>query len=237
MELIPAVLTVPGRLTPSSVAAFDRALQDALVGPAPVVVLRGATAGTFSLGLAIDAADDGTTSARAFADVLARLHAAPKPLLAAIDGAAIGGGLGLACACDWVVATRPSTFGLPELLWGLLPAMIWPVVTDRMAPHVARQWTLAAHTREANEAHAAGVVDDLVDADRLDAAVRRGVRLLARLEPSALPRFRAWARDSRVLSLPAAVTAGAEITGRLMHDATVQRRWRAFAEGDVPWSA
>lgn len=237
MELIPAVLTVPERLTPSSVAAFDRALQQALAEAAPVVVLRGATAGTFSLGLAIDAADDGTTSARAFAEVLARLHAAPKPLLAAVDGAAIGGGLGLACACDWVVATPASTFGLPELLWGLLPAMIWPVVTDRMAPHVARQWTLAAHTRRADEAQAAGVVDDLVAADRLDAAIRRGVRLLARLEPSALPRFRAWARESRTLTLPAAVAAGAEITGQLMRDPAVQGRWRAFAEGDAPWSA
>lgn len=237
MELTPAQITVPAGLDHASVATLAAALDDALAGPAPVVVLRGATSATFCLGLAIGAADGGPASARAFGDVLARLHTAPKPLLAAVDGAAIGGGLGLACACDWVVATPRATFGLPELLWGLLPAMIWPVVTDRMAPHVARQWTVAAHSRGADEARAAGVVDDLVGEDRLDQGVRRGVRTLARLEPSALPRLRAWMRESRTLPLADAVAAGADITGRLMTDATVQRRWRTFHEGGVPWSA
>lgn len=237
MELTPALVTLPARLDPASVATLAAALAGALDDPAPVVVLRGAAPDTFCLGLAIDAADGGPASVRAFGDVLAQLHRAPKPLLAAVDGAAIGGGLGLACACDWVVATPRATFGLPELLWGLLPAMIWPVVTDRMAPHVARQWTLGAWTRPAGEAQAAGVVDDLVAADRLEAGVRKAVRTLARLEPSALPRLRAWMRESRALPLADAVATGADITGRLMTDATVQRRWRAFEEGGAPWSA
>lgn len=237
MELTPAIVPVPLRLDGASVDAFATALDAAVHGPAPVVVLRAPAPGTFCLGLAIDAAGAGSTSAESFADVLTSLHRAPKPLLAVVEGDGIGGGLGLACACDWVLATPDARFGLPELLWGLLPAMIWPVIADRMAPHAARQWTIAAHTRTVDEAVAAGVVDAVVPADRLEAAMRRAIRTLARLEPTALPRLRAWMRDSRTLPLAEAVAAGAAITGGMMTDATVLARWRAFADGGVPWSA
>ncbi|MEZ5293537.1 MAG: enoyl-CoA hydratase-related protein [Vicinamibacterales bacterium] len=237
MELTPAVVTLPLRLDPVTVSVLVRDLEIALASPAPVVVLRGASAETFCLGLAIDAADQGTDATREFAALLVTLHRAPKPLLAAVDGAAIGGGFGLVCACDWVVAAERATFGLPELVWGLLPAMIWPLVADRMAPHVARQWTLGAYARPAGDALSAGAVDEMVPAGRLDAAVRRGVRTLARLEPAALPRLRAWIRDSRRLPLADAIAEGAAITSGLMTDAAVHRRWRAFAEGESPWSA
>jgi enoyl-CoA hydratase/carnithine racemase len=157
--------------------------------------------------------------------------------VAAIDGAAIGGGLGLACACDGVVATERSTFGLPELLWGLVPAIIWPVVTDRMAPHVARQWTISAHSRTAADAHAAGVVDEVIADGMLDAGLRRSLRALGRVEPRALARLRAWSRESRALPLADATARGAALTATLMTEPQVQARWRAFTEGEAPWCA
>lgn len=237
MELTTATIVVPARLDPPAVTALASALDQAVRGPATVVVLAGATPEVFCTGLAIDAAAVGAAAPDAFAAVFAALHTAPKPLLAAVDGAAIGGGLGLACACDWVVATDRATFGLPELVWGLVPAIIWPVVTDRMAPHLARQWTLSACSRSAAEAREAGVVDEVVGADALARGIRRGVRTLARLETGALVRLRAWARQSRALPLAAAVAEGAAITGTLMNAPHVQTRWRAFTEGEVPWSA
>lgn len=236
MELT-ASIVLPARIDPPAVTALAAALDAALRGPARVVVLTGASPDVFCHGLAIDTASDGAAATAAFADLFVALHRAPKPLLAAVDGAAIGGGLGLACACDWVVATDRATFGLPELLWGLVPAIIWPAITDRMAPHVARAWTISAHARTAAEAQPAGLVDDLVPADALDGAVRRGARTLSRLEPRALVRLRAWARDSRALPLADAVAEGARITGAMMIEPHVQARWRAFAEGEVPWSA
>lgn len=237
MELTTARVTLPARLDPPSVVALAAALDDAMSSPARVVVLTGASADVFCHGLAIDAADDGAAATEAFAALFARLHASPKPLLAAIDGEAIGGGLGLACACDWVVASERSTFALPELLWGLVPAIIWPVVTDRMAPHVARQWTIAAHSRGAAEARAAGVVDDLVHGTSIDAAVGRAVRMLCRLEPEALCRLRAWARVSRAMPLADATATGARITAAMMTTPRVQARWRAFTDGEAPWCA
>jgi enoyl-CoA hydratase/carnithine racemase len=237
VELIrTAIVRLPVDLDAASIATLTRDWHGALASTAPVVTLVGADAGTFCLGLAVGSGVQGGAPTHAFSDLLAAMHDAPKPLLAAVDGRAIGGGMGLAGACDWVIATDRATFALPELLWGLVPAIIWPVLTDRMAPHAVRQWTLSAHSRPAVEARAAGLVDDLVPHGTLDRAIERGARTLSRLEPDALRRLRRWARESRRHDLPAALQLGAELTATMLRQPAVERRWAAFADGESPWS-
>ena len=238
MELMPpASVRLPVDLDAASLDALTRDLRDALASPSPVVALVGATPETFCVGLAIGASRHGGGPTHAFSDVLTTMHEAPKPLLAVVDGRAIGGGLGLAGACDWVVATERATFALPELLWGLVPAIIWPVLTDRMAPHAVRQWTVSAHARSAMEAQAAGLVDTLVANTDLERATSRAVRTLRRVDPDALARLRGWARESRRHDLPTALRLGAEITAAMLRQPAVSRRWHAFAEGASPWSS
>jgi enoyl-CoA hydratase/carnithine racemase len=238
MELIAAAaVRLPGDLDAASMAALTRDWHAALASPAPVVALVGATADTFCLGLAVGSTAQDAAPTHAFSDLLAAMHQSPKPLLAVVDGRAIGGGLGLACACDWVVATERATFALPELLWGLMPAIIWPVLTDRMAPHAVRQWTLSAHSRSAHEAQAAGLIDDLVPPGALDRAMARGTRTLGRLDPEALRGLRRWARESHQHDLPAALKLGADLTAGMLRQPAVQRRWAAFVAGESPWSA
>ena len=238
MELTPtSTVRLPVDLDAASVAALSRDFDDALASAAPTVTLVGADTDTFCLGLAVGSGADGVAPTHAFSDLLTAMHQSPKPLLAAIDGRAIGGGMGIACACDWVVATERATFALPELLWGLIPAIIWPVLTDRMAPHAVRQWTLAAHSRSVVEAHAAGLVDDLVPSGTLDRAIERATRKLRRLDPDALRRLRGWARESRQYDLPAALQHGADLTATMLRQSSVQQRWQAFAAGQSPWSA
>ena len=236
MELTAAVVQLPADLDAASVAALTRALHEACASPAPVVTLVGAAADTFCLGLAIGR-HDAAAPAQSFADVLAAMHAAPKPLLAVVDGRAIGGGLGLASACDWLIASDRASFGLPELLWGLVPAIIWPVIADRVGGPVARRWAVSAHTRSSAEAFEAGLVDDLVASGRLDVAVKRATRALCRLDADALRHMRSWARASQQADLPTALCRGAELTALLGSRASVRERWQAFADGDVPWSA
>lgn len=235
MELRPAVVRVPVDLDAASVAALRRTLDAACASPAPVITLVGATADTFCLGLALGR-HDAAVPALAFADVLAAMHAAPKPLLAIVDGRAIGGGLGLACACDWLIATDRASFGLPELLWGLVPAIVWPVIADRVGGPVTRRWAVSAHSRTAAEALAAGLVDELVAPERLESATRHATRALCRLDTSALCQLRTWARASRQSGLPDAVRRGAELTTSLARQPHVRARWQAFADGEAPWS-
>ena len=231
-----ATVQLPVDLDARSIGRLTRDLDDALASPAPLVTLIGANADTYCLGLAVGSSLHGAAPTHAFSDLLTTMHQAPKPLLAAVDGRAIGGGMGLAAACDWVVATERATFALPELLWGLVPAIIWPVLTGRMAPHVVRQWTLSAHSRSGAEGHAAGLVDDLVPNGTLDRGIGRRTRTLRRLDPDALRRLRAWARVSQQHDLATALRLGAEITSTMLHHPSVQRRWAAFAAGESPWS-
>jgi polyketide biosynthesis enoyl-CoA hydratase PksH len=236
VELTSATVRLPKDLDSASIAALTRDFEAALASEAPVVAFTGADADTFCLGLAIGSSLDGSAATHAFSDLLTRMHDAPKPLLAVVDGRAIGGGMGLACACDWVVATDRATFALPELLWGLVPAIIWPVITSRMAPHVARQWTVSAHTRTASDGMGAGLVDDVVAPDTLDRAVARAARSLRRLDPEALRRLRAWARTSPQHDLADALRIGADITADMVRQPAVRKRWQAFEQGDTPWS-
>ena len=232
-----AVVRLPIDLSSESLATLSRDVHQALASPAPVVAFVGADADTFCIGLAVGASTHGDAPTYAFADLFALLHRAPKPLLAVVDGRAIGGGMGLACACDWIVATERATFALPELLWGLMPAIIWPVLTDRMAPHTVRQWTISAHARGAAEAQATGLVDALVPAAALDRAVERSTHHLRRLDPTALTRLRSWARESRQHDLPTALQLGADLTAGMLRDPGVQRRWSTFVAGGTPWSS
>lgn len=239
MELTddPAAIRLPGELDAASVAALAPDLAKAFAAEGRVLTLVGAGDEVFCTGLALGARHDSSAGSRAFAEVLGALHAAPKPTLAVVDGRCIGGGLGLAAACDWVLATERSTFALPELLWGFVPAIIWPVVAERMAPHAARQWALTAGARSASEAAAAGLVDEMVPEEGARRAVARAVRMLGRLEPQALRRLRGWTRASRQLPLPDALAQGAALTAELIHEPAVRSRWEAFANGEAPWSS
>jgi len=235
MELTGAI-RLPRALDGASVRTLERRVAEALSADVNVVTLEGADAATFCSGMDVDAVLDDREAMAVFADLFATLQSSPKPLLAIVDGAAIGGGLGLACACDWVIATSRATFGLPELLWGLAPATIWPIVSTRMATHDAWRWTISAYTRSAAEACASGIVDEVVDPGALVQTANRAVRRLSRLEPHALARMRAWARDCRRHPFADAVSIGAAIIGDLAIRPEVKRRWQIYTAGDAPWS-
>jgi enoyl-CoA hydratase/carnithine racemase len=229
-----AVIRMPHRLTPASVAELRREIESVCAGPAPVAVLIGADDEIFCTGLAID--DEGPIQTRPFCEMLTLLSDAPKPTLAFVDGKSIGGGFGMACACDWMIATERATFGLPELLWGLIPAMIWPAIVGRLGANVARRWTISAHARSAREALDAGVVDELVEADNGMHRVQRAVRMLARLEPGATQQLRRWHHEAQTTSRAEAVARGAVLTQEMADSLVVRERVAAFARGESPWN-
>jgi enoyl-CoA hydratase/carnithine racemase len=232
----PKVVRLPERLDVAATARLAQHLDDAIASPCRSIRVEGATADVFCLGLALDDAAGGVADVQRFAEILLALHRSPKPLLAVVDGCAIGGGLGLAAACDWVLATDRASFALPELLWGLVPAMIWPVLSLRMAPHTARRWAIAARSRPAAEAEAAGLVDELIPPASLEPATRRAEAMLARLEPTALVAFREWAWRSRTESFADSLASGADVFGELVKRPVVRDRWTAFAAGEAPWT-
>ena len=109
--------------------------------------------------------------ARRFAGMLARLYDCPKPTVARVQGAALGGGVGLACACDIAIAAENASFTVSEAKFGILPSAIGPYLTNAVGPRQARRLALTTERIGAAEALSLGLVQQVVAADALDAAV------------------------------------------------------------------
>lgn len=109
--------------------------------------------------------------ARRFAAMLARIEACPKPTIARVQGAALGGGVGLAAACDIAVAADNASFSVSEARFGILPAVIGPYVTNAVGKRQARRLALTTARIGAAEALAIGLVQQVVPLAEIDQAV------------------------------------------------------------------
>jgi methylglutaconyl-CoA hydratase len=107
--------------------------------------------------------------ARRFAAMLARIANCPKPTVARLQGAALGGGVGLACACDIAIAADNASFAVSEAKFGILPAVIGPYVVNAVGKRQALRLALAATRILAAEALSIGLVQKVVAVDALDA--------------------------------------------------------------------
>ena len=109
--------------------------------------------------------------ARKFAGMLARIESAPKPTVARVQGAALGGGVGLACACDIAIAADNASFSVSEAKFGILPAVIGPYVTNAVGKRQAKRLALTTERIGAAEALAMGLVQQVASLEALDAAI------------------------------------------------------------------
>ena len=170
-------------------AAFERLIADDTVR---VIVLAG-EGKHFSAGADLQWMQRASTAsrewnladARKFAGMLARIEAAPKPTVARVQGAALGGGVGLACACDIAIAADNASFSVSEAKFGILPAVIGPYVTNAVGKRQAKRLALTTERIGATEALAMGLVAKVTTLDALDAAVDATVAQLLAGGPGA----------------------------------------------------
>lgn len=123
--------------------------------------------------------------ARRFAAMLYRIESCPKPTLARVQGAALGGGVGLAAACDIAIAADNAAFSVSEAKFGILPAVIGPYVTNAVGRRQAKWLALTTARIDAARALAIGLVQQVTPPDGLDAAVDATVRELLAGGPDA----------------------------------------------------
>ena len=129
--------------------------------------------------------DDNRADARRFAAMLACIAACPKPTLARVQGAALGGGVGLVAACDMAVAADAASFAVSEARMGILPAVIGPHLVNAVGLREARRLALTARRIDAAEALRVGLVQQVVPAEGLDAAVEACIADLLACGPAA----------------------------------------------------
>jgi enoyl-CoA hydratase len=122
-------------------------------------------------------------SGQKFVCLVETLTAMPKPTLAAVGGHALGGGLGVALACDLVLAKDSATFGTPEIDIGAFPFMIMSLIYRNLPRKLTNELLLVGERLSAEEARAAGIVNRVVSAHEFDDAVAAWAGKLAAKSP------------------------------------------------------
>jgi len=138
---------------------------------------------------------------RQLAEVFGDLSRLGKPSIARVRGYALAGGMGLALACDLVVAAADAVFGTPEIDIGIWPYMVTVVLLQWLPPKRALELMMTGRRIKADEAESLGLVTRVVAVDELDAAVDALAATLAEKPPHALAAGRA--SFERVLHLAA----------------------------------
>lgn len=105
---------------------------------------------------------DDDSIALKLANLMSTLYHLNKPTIALVQGAVMGGGIGLVCCCDIVLATPESHFCFSEIRLGLIPAVISPYVINAIKSRAARRYFLSAEKISAEKALSLGLVHELV---------------------------------------------------------------------------
>lgn len=182
------------------------------------------------------AADPLATMNREFGALLEALSALPQWLLAAVDGAAMGGGIGLLCCADFVLATPQAVFATPEVTLGIVPAQIAPFVVRRLGAAAARDWLLLGQRWTAQDALRAGLVNAVAEGPLAD-AVHARLRTLALAAPAAVASTKQLLRAQHTLSLSALLDEAAQAFAGALRGSEAGAGLGAFAKRQpAPWS-
>ena len=128
---------------------------------------------------------------RRFARMLHALSGMSKPTIARVQGAALGGGTGLAAACDMAVASADALFSTSEVKFGIIPSVISPYVLRAIGPRHALRYFQSAERISADRALQIGLVNEVTPVDALDA----GIAALANALVAGAPQAQKAAKD------------------------------------------
>ncbi|MBD3414753.1 MAG: enoyl-CoA hydratase/isomerase family protein [Candidatus Aminicenantes bacterium] len=168
------------------------------------------------------------------AEFLYNLYSIPKPTIAKVNGAAIGGGVGFLSACDIVLASSNAQFGLSEVKIGLIPAAISPYVVKRIGESKAREYFLTGERISAERGEQIGLVNHAVPAELLEQETEKTVDRLLSSGPNAIANCKKLLFKVPQVSLKEAQ----ELTARMIADLRIsdegQEGMAAFLEKRKP---
>jgi methylglutaconyl-CoA hydratase len=136
-------------------------------------------------------AEENVRDAAAMAAMFEALDTLPVPLIGRVQGAALGGGAGLAAVCDIVVAEDGASFGFTEVRLGIVPAVISPFALAKIGQSAARELFLTGSRFDAPRALELGLVHAVVPPTSLDTTVDRYVHEILLGAPGAIARAKA----------------------------------------------
>jgi methylglutaconyl-CoA hydratase len=124
-------------------------------------------------------------TARGLAEMFRIIATCPRPTIARVNGAAMGGGLGLVASCDIALASRTAIFAASEVRLGLIPSTIAPYVVRAIGPRQASRLFVTGERIDAEYAQRIGLVHEVTEAEQLDARLQAVIDNLLKGGPGA----------------------------------------------------
>jgi methylglutaconyl-CoA hydratase len=228
-------------MTPEMQLELLAAMEEAAASPCRVVVFRG-VGEAFCAGLDLTALqgmkDKTAAEHRADVERIARLfrtlYELPKPTIAAVGGAAIAGGTGLATICDFTLAVPAANFGYTEVRIGFVPALVSAFLALQIGDKRARDLLLTGRLFDASEAHRLGLVNEVVAPEHLEARVRALALALEANSPESLGATKRLLAAQNKAWLDAAIAQALEANARARETADFHEGIAAFLEKRKP---
>ncbi len=177
---------------------------------------------------------DNLHSATRLSTLFYRLWSLTKPVVVAVNGAAVGGAMGFIGAGDIVIASEKAVFGFTEVRLGIIPAVISPYVLRRAGESAVRELFLTGRRFNAREAQEKNLVNYIVAHDRLEDVSRQRCQELLKAGPAALAACKELLRQVRDMPVETASHYTPELLARLRTTAEAQEGLRAFLEKRHP---
>ncbi|MGA3293092.1 MAG: enoyl-CoA hydratase-related protein [Candidatus Acidiferrales bacterium] len=195
-EIATIALTVPEKrnaISAQMIGDLLGALEQAEMGRARVVIITG-SGKAFCAGMDLDelqvlarqTQQKNLEDARRVTKLLYRLYSFPKPIIAAVNGAAIAGGCGIATLADFTLAVPEAKFGYTEVKLGFVPALVSVFLRRRIGDRHVRDLLLTGRILDAAEAYRIGLVTEIVPTESLMARAREIAALLLTASPTAV---------------------------------------------------
>ena len=205
------------------IAELLTALDDLERSKARVVIITGAGK-AFCAGMDLEmlaaiakqTPHENQEDSKRMAKMFRRLWSFPKPMIAAVNGAALAGGCGIATLCDFTLAAPEARFGYTEVKIGFLPAIVSVFLTRQIGDKRSRDLLLTGRLVEPQEAKEMGLVTEIVPADQL---THRALELAATLiaaSPSSLTRAK------RLLTTAAAASVDQDLERAVLENARIR---------------
>ncbi|MFO0900202.1 MAG: enoyl-CoA hydratase/isomerase family protein [Pirellulales bacterium] len=169
-----------------------------------------------------------------YRDLIEQMWRYPKPIIAAVNGPAMAGGMGLVLASDLAIAARSASFGLPEPLRGIVAGMVSPLLMFRLGGAHAARLLLTAQPIDAAEALRIGLVSELVGEDQIWARAAQLAEQIARCAPEAVQLSKRMLNETIGESLPMLLSAGAAASATARTTEAAAEGLAAFREKREP---
>jgi methylglutaconyl-CoA hydratase len=182
-------------VTPQMISELLAAFSELETSTTRIVIITG-SGKAFCAGMDLDALrslagqsfDQNLEDSRLFADLLLRIYSFPKPVIAAVNGAAIGGGCGIATVADLTLAAPEARFGYTEVKIGFLPAVVSVFLRRQVGEKRTRDLLLSGRIFDAVEACQLGIAGEIVPADQLASRARELANTLLSASPASIAR-------------------------------------------------